>query len=547
MRKIIRFSAAIVLAMLMTSCLFKNDMSYPRVFAEFTSFEVKGANKVTINTNDKVISIELNELEELSAVKVKSYTYTEDATMDIDTLDVLDLTKPLKVNLRTYQDYIWTIQAVQPVERYVHVDHQVGEAKFNLSEHSVIVYVTSDQSLNKVQFNGAKFDRKGSKIVSTKGFYYDGDKVSEEVKDVKFPMTLDCVLEREFNVEYKDVITPWTVKVIQQRLDFSIEQANAWAYHADIQAIFNGKGTPILQYHQKGVADWYDVENVKVAGFGISAAINNLDMDTEYEVRVGDGEKWSDIVTFKTEEAVQLYNSDFEIWRAVKSGKQNIWYPFSESVNLDLPIDQQNHPERIWDSANKGSGSLVGSGTTPDETYRRSGKSVKMVSQYAAIAFAAGNIYTGKFNKIQGKGANLYWGVPFKNRPVALKGYYKYIPSMIEYYDKAHENLKGTMDRAQFQIMLTDWDKPFNIITSDNVFVDIENDPHIIAYSEFLSEPKATPGDDLIEFVLPVDYRDLTRKPTHIVVTCCSSYMGDFFTGGVGSTLWVDDLELVYE
>ena len=44
-----------------------------------------------------------------------------------------------------------------------------------------------------------------------------------------------------------------------------------------------------------------------------------------------------------------------------------------------------------------------------------------------------------------------------------------------------------------------------------------------------------------------MEYRTLTRRPTHIVICAAASYLGDYFTGGIGSTLFVDEFELVYD
>ena len=37
------------------------------------------------------------------------------------------------------------------------------------------------------------------------------------------------------------------------------------------------------------------------------------------------------------------------------------------------------------------------------------------------------------------------------------------------------------------------------------------------------------------------------RKPTDIILVGSASRYGDYFTGSTGSTLWLDDLELIYE
>ena len=49
-----------------------------------------------------------------------------------------------------------------------------------------------------------------------------------------------------------------------------------------------------------------------------------------------------------------------------------------------------------------------------------------------------------------------------------------------------------------------------------------------------------------IQANIPLVYRDLTRKPTHILVVFSASKYGDYFHGGKGSLLYVDDFSLVY-
>ena len=57
---------------------------------------------------------------------------------------------------------------------------------------------------------------------------------------------------------------------------------------------------------------------------------------------------------------------------------------------------------------------------------------------------------------------------------------------------------------------------------------------------------EATAGDGMIEFEIPIEYFKSNIKAANIVVTMSASRYGDYFTGGDGSTMWVDDLELVY-
>ena len=72
------------------------------------------------------------------------------------------------------------------------------------------------------------------------------------------------------------------------------------------------------------------------------------------------------------------------------------------------------------------------------------------------------------------------------------------------------------------------------------------NSEYIIGYGEkdFTS---STEGEGMIEFNIPVEYRYTNRKPTAIIIVASSSKYGDYFSGGTGSTMWLDDFELVYE
>ena len=48
-------------------------------------------------------------------------------------------------------------------------------------------------------------------------------------------------------------------------------------------------------------------------------------------------------------------------------------------------------------------------------------------------------------------------------------------------------------------------------------------------------------------FTLELEYRDTDRIPTYIVVVASASKYGDYFTGGDGSVLFLDDFTLEYD
>lgn len=49
------------------------------------------------------------------------------------------------------------------------------------------------------------------------------------------------------------------------------------------------------------------------------------------------------------------------------------------------------------------------------------------------------------------------------------------------------------------------------------------------------------------EFEIELEYRATNRKPKYILIVCAASQLGDYYTGGDGTTLWVDDLSLDWD
>lgn len=532
MRVIYRFLALCFTVLSVLMCTFPNDMSYPIVVGEITSFSLEGAETVTIDTQNRTVEVVLDEVCDISALKITSLECSNDAEVVGGIPAVLDLTFPKTIVLKTYQEYEWTISATQPIDRYIKVENQASDPELNLGEKIAIVYVTEEQKLSNVTFTSVKLEPEGAELVSTTGFILSDGMTVESTSEISsLPVTLDCVMLRYFDFEYNGNVIRWTIKVVQEKIDLKVSSVNAWAKHAQVYGLFDGTGSPFVEYRKSSDSEWTVWEDAVVAGVGISADITGLESSTDYEVRVGKDGNYSSIISFVTEAAAQLYNFSFDEWYL--SGK--VWYPYPENAT-DL--------QKVWDSANKGAATFIGSSTTPDDVESVSGKSVRMESKYAVIAFAAGNLYTGSFDKIAGIGAELDWGTPFDSRPKALKGYYKYSPKPIDRVKSPYEGMMGKMDKCQIQVLLTDWEKPFHINTTAGKFVDVAGDPAIIAHAVLESDE---PTDGFVEFTLPLEYRDLERKPTYVVVSACASSLGDYFTGGVGSVLHVDEFEFLYE
>lgn len=163
MKRIFTYVFSILCLAAFSSCI-ENDLSYPRLSPDFVAFEVEGQESVTIDPSAATIEIVLGETADISAVKVLSYSTANDAEIIGGMPKVLDLTSPVKFVLRVYKDVEWTISAVQPIERYIKCDNQVGEAGIDPLKKIAYVYVTDNQSLQTVTINDMKLEPEGSEI-----------------------------------------------------------------------------------------------------------------------------------------------------------------------------------------------------------------------------------------------------------------------------------------------------------------------------------------------------------------------------------------------
>ena len=519
------------LSLALSSCI-RNDLDYPWLFGGFTSFEVEDQKNVEIDASNRTVTIYLTEAGDKAAVKVKRYDLTGGARLDSEISKVLDLREPLAVTIKTWQDYPWTIRAVQDIKRYVVCDNQVGDASFQEDNLVVLVQVLDQQPLSSVVIRDMKLGPEGSVITSTTGYEYDFSSGKEVTRNVSLPMTLDCVLDRTFTVSFRGKETVWTFKAVQVAVQTDISSVVPWCRCADIEAIYDGNGTPVIQYRKVTESEWTDCEDATISGLGVTATLAPLDEGTAYAVRIINGAEAGPEHRFTTEMPLQLYNMDFDVWHS--EGK--IWFPFPEGAT---------ESELIWDTANKATGNFLGSISLPEESFTASpgGKAVKLESTYAVVKFAAGNIFTGSFVGLKGLGAELSWGIPFASKPASLHGFYCYRPALVDYVDAERESMKGKPDIGQIQVILADWDEPFHVISTTGQYLDTEKDPGIIAYGNL--EVGESEEGAYVEFDLPLEYRSY-RTPRYIVVVAASSRYGDYFTGGKGSTLWIDNFSFEY-
>lgn len=323
--------------------------------------------------------------------------------------------------------------------------------------------------------------------------------------------------------------------------------ANAWSNFAYFTAADISGTTADMalkfQYRKKGEEAWTDVAAKPDGKNYITDKITGLTPATTYEYQlVGTANETTSIIgrlaTFTTETNIVLQNGGFEDW--YQNG--DIWYAASKDVF--------NAGNYLWDSSNPGGGEYGFNPTTGDASVKRTGSySAKLESQHAVVKFAAASLYYGRFGKLIGmSGAKIDFGQPFKSRPTALHGFYQYAPMKIDYVDKnlpANTVKKGDMDICSIYIALSK--KKYTVDnTNPSTFINFESDENIIAYGELPAADCVNTNGEWKEFTINLKYKNITDKPAYLIIVCSSSKYGDYFTGGKGSCLHLDDFELLY-
>ncbi|WP_418549289.1 PCMD domain-containing protein [Parabacteroides goldsteinii] len=165
-----------------------------------------------------------------------------------------------------------------------------------------------------------------------------------------------------------------------------------------------------------------------------------------------------------------------------------------------------------------------------------------------------GTLFMGSFiTDISNTLNSTKFGNPYSKKPLTLKGFYKYTPGAVFYRcesaatcDKAVED-PNSVDKCAINAVLyevTDFDDESQYLTGVNV-----NDPkneQIVAVAQ-LQDGSAKA--DWTPFELPFTYKKEydPAKKYRFAIICSSSSDGDNFNGAPGSTLIVDDFEVIAE
>lgn len=534
---------------LLASCAIENDIPYPIKEASIESIEVEGQRgaeenvftAATINKTARTATLYVNDSVDITKLKITRLKITADAELIPDSAECvnyakfpntgfasldsiptssntrMDFSSPVNFTLRTYQDYIWKVTVNQIVQRDIEVE---GLVRTVIDENSrnVIIYVGSDQDLTNLNVTKLNLGGEYGKV--------SPDPTS--IKDYSSPI--------KFNVRrsWEEYSYEWTVFVYND--DSGSTGGSADVFPMTTRAILKGSiqsgKTPEIEYAKQSESSWNSVpsSDISVSGTSFTATLSGLSASTTYKYRVSvDGTAGSE-QTFTTVAAVALENGKLENWS--QDGK--VWYPNASDA------------DPFWGTGNPGAANFIGNLTEPtDESI--SGKAALLETKNAIIKLGAGNLFTGDF-QLDGLNGLLHFGREFSSFPTALRLYYKYTSTTINMIgDNVGDlaSMKGEPDICHIYIALSDKSEPYEIRNNpDKRQLFDKDDANIIAYGEFSSN-QSTSSYKQIE--IPLEYRYTNRTPKYIIIVASSSKYGDYYIGGVGSKLWLDEMELVYE
>lgn len=500
-----------------------NDLPYPRIPQAIRQLACEGElSPAAIDSANSTATLFLEETTDIQNVRFTEFTFTPGATADPNLLEgSYDLSSPIVVSLSLYQTYQWIVKAEQNIERYFTVDGQIGTTAIDAIGHRVIVKVPDTMDLSDLTLTSAKLGPAG---------------ITTMVPDLR-PGRLDLARPLAVEVTFHGRTEHWTIFAEKTAQLVSTASADAWSQVAWLYGNGPADVRNTFEWREGTEGEWtrVDIDEVEQESGSFSCRVAHLKPLTTYQVRAVSGEETGNILTVTTQPTEVLPDGSFELWHKVGA----VWYPFPEGG-----------PE-FWDTGNKGAATLGQSNVTPTEEVPpgQTGKAARLETRFVGFGpvgkLAAGSIYTGSFVRVDGTNGILDFGRPWHLRPTRLRGYYSYKTAPIDYASTDFKSLMGQPDACHIYIALTDWTAPFQIRTkpSDRQLFDSQS-PEVIAYGELIRD---TDTDGYEEFTIELNYRSTSRVPTYIQITAAASKLGDYFTGGTGATLLVDDFSLEYD
>jgi len=203
----------------------------------------------------------------------------------------------------------------------------------------------------------------------------------------------------------------------------------------------------------------------------------------------------------------QLFNKDFEEWVEMPTSAGNVTYltPYGD----------------IWATSNEAAMVFVANPSVNRTTDKYNGTyAAKIETIQLGTSKGSGTLFTGKFKlDIINPLNSTIFGIPFTDKPVYLKGFYKYSP------------VDG--DSCRIASYLTKWNT-------------VNKRRDTIALATINRSESITAVTSFKEFDIFYNYYISDKAPDSLTIVFASSADGANFNAAVGSTLIIDAISLEY-
>lgn len=373
--------------------------------------------------------------------------------------------------------------------------------------------------------------------------------LSQKVKYEAVPFDATFKVRVVDNNDNTVTSAPFTIKIQKLTAQVNVAEANAFArsFRGVTMTVNEGIASKFALQYRTGEGDWTTVKPESIEGNTLTfAKIGGILLpETAYQFRSiydNNAAEVSDNVVVTTEAAAQVGNAGFEDWTTetmtvnvnltTKKFTHN-WYNAFSTSELDqwwAVTSKQSMPSSVSTSSNYNVKNIPTVAYSADSFSGSKSAHIFTVNigYFNTPDVASGTSYAGELfiGTADDSGNPTYSGHRFTTRPDKISFRYKYAP-------------KGS---EKFYVK-----------------IELKDAAGSVLYSK--EDTQGSAATEWTEYTTSIDWADLTKKPENILIIFKSSssakpdvtaksnleVAGKTETGHFGSSLYIDDIQMIYE